>query len=224
MFEAKHIKGENLLWGGITLLASLALLGQIVQPDPGLQTTRSEKPILSARPFYAPATDAAPEVTAEPVITRSDLFVEAVIQIESGGRADCVGRRGERGLMQLRAGTWEEITKDLFGVSYDFDRAFEPELNRVVGRAYLEALGAYLDGHRDQWRSDRRSLMLACYNAGPSRVRRLGFDLARLPASTRDYVARARALHDFLAVDGAPGSRVAHLAVRADPLSARLGS
>ena len=134
-------------------------------------------------------------VIAEEVVTR--LLVDSVIQIESAGKPRTVGSKGERGLMQIKEATWRETTRQLFGRPASFSRAFEPELNRQVGTAYLARLHAFLQENRDAWQADERSLLLACYNAGPQRVAKSGFDLGQLPASTRDYVHRASALHDL---------------------------
>jgi len=126
----------------------------------------------------------------------SDELVESIILIESGGNPRRVGLVGERGLMQIRSGTWREVTRKHLGRELSFDLAFDPEWNRRVGRLYLAELQAFLYKNRSAWKSDPRSLLLAAYNAGPERVRRAGFDLRRLPASVRDYAARGSALHD----------------------------
>jgi len=126
----------------------------------------------------------------------ANLLVESVVMIESGGNAKTVGSKGERGLMQIMEATWRETTREQFGREISFKRAFEPELNRQVGTAYLAHIHQFIQANRDKWQSDERSLLLACYNAGPQRVAKAGFSLRKLPASTQDYVARASALHD----------------------------
>ncbi len=128
----------------------------------------------------------------------TDLLVEVVIQIESQGNPEMVGGVGERGLMQIREGTWREVTERHFGTAIPFDRAFEPDLNRQVGRLYLGDLQVYLYRHQDFWGSDLRSLLLASYNAGPERVRQSGFNVSRLPRSVRSYARRGSDLHDWL--------------------------
>lgn len=127
-----------------------------------------------------------------------ERLVDALVEVESAGHPRRVGRQGERGLMQVKAATWAEVTAQLFGRRVSFERAFEPALNRRVGLAYLRQLRTWLAGYREQWRADERTLLLACYNAGPERVREAGFCFERLPASTRDYITRAGALHDVL--------------------------
>lgn len=134
-------------------------------------------------------------------------LVDAIIQIESNGDALKVGRHGERGLMQLKAGTWRDMTIRLFGKPRPFDQAFDPSLNRRVGVAYLAFLQESILPRQTEWKSDERSLLLAAYNAGPGRLRQSGFDLARMPDQTQDYVERASALHDAYVGDMASALR-----------------
>ena len=127
----------------------------------------------------------------------SRLLVDAVIQVESHGDPTLVGGVGERGLMQIREGTWKDVTTRHYGRPIPFDRAFEPALNREVGRLYLGDLQVSLYQYQDQWKSDLRSLLLASYNAGPDRVREAGYDLRNLPEAVQSYAGRASALHDW---------------------------
>jgi hypothetical protein len=127
----------------------------------------------------------------------ADFLVVAVAQIESDGQARKVGRAGERGLMQIKRSTWQHVTKNLYGHSLPFDKAFDPAINRRVGKAYLAELQIFLQANKARWKSDERSLLLACYNAGPSCVMAAGFNVKRVPASTRSYVERATALHEY---------------------------
>lgn len=154
----------------------------------------------------------------------TSLLVESIIQVESAGKSRMVGSKGERGLMQIMSGTWRETTSDLYGRAMSFQRAFEPGLNREVGTAYLARLHEFLQQHRNHWQADERSLLLACYNAGPQRVAQANFNLRRLPASTRDYVSRASALHDLYlkehALRLAPAGKFAMEIIQAD---ARIG-
>ena len=209
---------DRLIWSCIGILSFTALVAQIalLERRPSVQVER-ERPLMLTAPskvadeWMGVAIDVldwidvtakdrgAPPAQLQPSIT--DLFVEAVIQIESGGRPDVVGKAGERGLMQIKKETWREVTEILFGRPVRFSRAFEPELNRQVGQAYLRMLCSFLYENQADWKSDMRSLLLASYNAGPTHVREVGFDLRQLPASTQDYVERAMALHDFFLTD-----------------------
>ena len=143
-----------------------------------------------------PAPEAATAEAALDAEQNATRLMDAIIQIESQGDARMVGRHGERGLMQIKAGTWRDMTTRLFGRPLPFDRAFEPDLNRRVGVAYLAFLQESILPRQAEWKSDERALLLAAYNAGPGRLRRSGFDLDRMPAQTQDYVERASALHD----------------------------
>lgn len=143
---------------------------------------------------------------SDPVAT-AEALIDAVIQVESAGRPDRVGRHGERGLMQIKRETWHDSTRLLFGYPVPFDRAFEPALNRRVGRRYMAFLQTFLEQHRSQWQSDERALLLASYNAGPGAVRDAAFNVRRLPAAVRDYVERATALHELYLADRADDVR-----------------
>jgi hypothetical protein len=127
----------------------------------------------------------------------ADFLVVAVVQVESDGKAHKVGRAGERGLMQIKRSTWKEVTKKLYGHALPFDLAFDPAINRRVGKAYLAELQIFLQANKARWKSDERSLLLACYNAGPNCVMAAGFSMKRVPASTQSYVERATALHEY---------------------------
>jgi hypothetical protein len=149
----------------------------------------------------------------------ASLLVDAIIVIESNGDPQKVGRHGERGLMQIRAGTWRDMTARMFGQPLPFDRAFEPGLNRRVGTAYLAYLQEKLLPRRPEWKADERSLLLAAYNGGPGRLRKAGFDPRRLSHQTRDYVERTSAIHDVLLADLAGPVRQRLLAAAAVPSS-----
>ena len=179
-----------------TSIQSWLILGAALLLPLGVTAFRPvpETPRMDRFPIpQAPAQAAEPALDAEQNAAR---LVDAIIQIESNGDARMVGRHGERGLMQLKSGTWRDMTTRLFGAPLSFDRAFEPDLNRRVGVAYLAFLQESILPRQAEWKSDERALLLAAYNAGPGRLRRSGFDLDRMPAQTQDYVERASALHD----------------------------
>ncbi len=172
--------------------------------------------VPAMRPHHAAAGFASPPpakvestlVDATPANERTAaLLVDAIIQIESNGNALKIGRYGERGLMQIKSGTWRETTAKMFGTPLPFEQAFDPDLNRRVGTAYLAFLHENILRRKAEWKSDERALLLAAYNAGPGRLRRAGFNLAGMPRQTRDYVARATALHDVYLDDLAPTVR-----------------
>jgi soluble lytic murein transglycosylase-like protein len=148
-----------------------------------------------------------------------DKLVEAIILVESQGNTYCVGKAGERGLMQIRLATWREMTREIFGRPLPFQEAFDPVLNRRVGRAYLARLQTQLERHRADWQSDQRALLIAAFNAGPALLGRKKFDLKQLPTTTRDYVERVTNLHDAMLAELARVEQqrlaIAQLALRA---------
>lgn len=161
-------------------------------------------------PSEAPAAVAsAPEARSQ-VEQNAVRLVDAIIQIESKGDARMVGLHGERGLMQIKSGTWHDMTIRLFGKPLPFDQAFDPAMNRRIGTAYLAWLQGILLPRQSEWKEDERALLLAAYNAGPGRLVESGFDLDLMPQQTRDYVERASALHDFY-LDGLASSGRLHL-------------
>ena len=147
-------------------------------------------------PLGLPETEEI-ETPSVDLLRATDLLIESVIAIESGGDPSLVGSRGERGLMQVMPGTWGDVTRRHFEEPVPFDRAFDPEWNRRVGRLCLGDLQERLYKRRSEWNADVRLLLFASYNAGFDRVARSGFDLQNLPASVQDYATRASALHDW---------------------------
>lgn len=200
--KTRILRDEHLRLGGVVgSLVVLAALQLRIHAD-----ARPEQPVhapdlsaMTSEPLPAPIPP-LPSV-APAAETLADLLVDSIVMIESGGDPTVVGRHGERGLMQIKAGTWREVTRDLYGRALPFSRAFEPDTNRRVGKAYLSWLHDFLVERRDAWQADERSLLLACYNAGPGRVMEAGFALDSLPASTRDYIERASAIHDDLVAE-----------------------
>ncbi len=136
-----------------------------------------------------------PQISAR---AAGEKLVDAIILLESQGRADRVGSLGERGLMQIRLATWREVSRKVFGRPLPFAKAFDGVLNRRVGSAYLAQLQTQLGQHRAAWQADERSLLIAAYNAGPTLLTQKNFDLKKAPASTRDYVERVTNLHDAM--------------------------
>lgn len=174
----------------LAVLLPLSVLAFRPRPAPAIPRFADEKPMA--------------EVAAE---QNALCLVDAIVQIESGGNARMVGRHGERGLMQIKADTWRDMTLRLFGKPRPFDQAFDPALNRRVGTAYLAWLQESLLSCQAEWKADERTLLLAAYNAGPGRLRQSGFDLAGMPSQTQDYVERASALHDGYLRDQASSLR-----------------
>ncbi|MCB1100924.1 MAG: lytic transglycosylase domain-containing protein [Kiritimatiellae bacterium] len=196
---------EGVRWLGAIISAGVVLLLQLHLEAAHRVEATPPPPLRSVESVAQAAVIPAPEPVADPGESLAELLVESIIMIESGGDPAVVGRHGERGLMQIKSDTWREVTTSLYGRSLSFSRAFDPDINRRVGKAYLSKLHTFLVDHRGDWNADERSLLLACYNAGPGRVIQSGFALDTLPASTRDYIARVSAIHDDLIAERQSG-------------------
>jgi len=207
------------------LLAAVAVVCLVAQTSVAWRTARNNwyyasvpdplDAIVAEAQVEAQAMDLYVTAPVSPQNSRqvsvSDLLVDSIIQVESAGNPRCVGKAGERGLMQIKAGTWNDMTKALFGRRLPFEQAFDPETNRSVGRQYLAFLQSFLARHRDAWQGDERSLLLACYNAGPSAVKRAGFDPVRLNRQTQRYISKVSSLHDQHLAQAAQFLRLANV-------------
>lgn len=109
-----------------------------------------------------------------------EVWIRAVMQVESGGRTHIngrptVSRAGAMGLMQVMPATYQELRRR-YGLGPD---PFEPRDNIHAGTAYLREM-------YDRFGSPG---FLAAYNAGPGRYGEYLTGDRGLPAETRNYVA-----------------------------------
>lgn len=131
----------------------------------------------------------------EAPVINFDALTLAVSDVESGGHSDAVGKAGERGLMQIKCGTWAAMTVREFGEAISFDRAFEPELNLAVGRAYLCCLSEQLAVTEGPLRDTHLRLLVASYNRGPQQVADMGYALKALSPEAASYLERVLNLY-----------------------------
>ncbi len=101
------------------------------------------------------------------------VLIRAVIKTESDFNPFAVSPKGAMGLMQLMPGTARDMK---------VANPFDPRENILGGVRYLAFLDRMFDGDID--------LILAGYNAGPGKVKRLG----RIPRieETQDFVVRVK--------------------------------
>jgi len=110
-------------------------------------------------------------------------LIRAIIQTESGFRADAVSSAGAKGLMQLMDATARSL-----GVNNSLD----PQQNVDGGTRYIAYLLQKYKGNEQ--------VALAAYNAGPGRIDRLGIsndselqaNLDKLPGETQRYVSKVQ--------------------------------
>ena len=125
-------------------------------------------------------------------------LVKAVTAVESAGNPLAVGLAGERGLMQIKSGTWRDMTQRTYGEALPFEYAFHSRLNQRMGRAYLEYIAESLESQFDAQRQDDfLRVLVASYNLGPSAVSQHNYAVHRLPQRTRDYVNRVLNMYEY---------------------------
>jgi hypothetical protein len=104
-------------------------------------------------------------------------LIRGVIYVESRFRVDARSGVGARGLMQLMPTTAATLARDLGWDSYDI---VDPEFNIEAGTYYLAKLLERFDGSK--------SLALAAYHTGPTRVAGWVRRNRPLPSYSRRYV------------------------------------
>lgn len=104
-----------------------------------------------------------------------ELWIRAVMRVESRGDVGAVSPKGAMGLMQLMPATWAEM-RARYALGTD---PYDPRDNILAGAAYLREM-------HDRYGSPG---FLAAYNAGPGRYEDYRDRGRSLPAETRAYVA-----------------------------------
>ncbi len=108
-----------------------------------------------------------------------------IADFESGSSNDTSGT-GARGVMQIMPPTWKEWTQKIYGTELDIQFADNPEINRKVGETYLK----WIQDTLRQWMGREPGIehILASYNGGIGRLRKLNFDVWKMPEETQEYV------------------------------------
>lgn len=104
-----------------------------------------------------------------------EVWIRAVMRVESRGDVRAVSPKGAMGLMQIMPATWAEL-RGRYGLGTD---PYDPRDNIIAGAAYLREM-------HDRYGSPG---FLAAYNAGPGRYEEYRATGRPLPAETRAYVA-----------------------------------
>ena len=132
-----------------------------------------------------------------------DDLVPHIIQVESSGNPHAVSREGCVGLMQISSLVFKEWlnnceTKDFLyrntHIYYMLDEILmHPDKNKKIGTWYLHRI-------KDHYLKENYTIerMLAAYNGGPSRMRKLlreGKDWQDMPRESVDYVKKIMRLY-----------------------------
>ena len=91
------------------------------------------------------------------------LFLSAIARVESEFRVDAVSRSGAVGLMQIMPSTAKSM-------GYEREQLFDAETSAEIAAQLLHENNKMLCLSRDFDKTERLHFILACYNAGYSRV------------------------------------------------------
>ncbi|WP_336966604.1 lytic transglycosylase domain-containing protein [Sphingobium aquiterrae] len=155
----------------IRLVAGMALatVAQPIGASPTVAPPSSDAAVV--HPFAAHVSDAARRFGIP------EVWIWAVMRVESRGNPRAVSPAGAMGLMQIMPATWA-ILRARYDLGTD---AFDPHDNIVAGAAFLRQM-------HDRYGNP--TAMLAAYNAGPGRYDDYIARGRPLPAETRAYVAQ----------------------------------
>lgn len=130
-----------------------------------------------------------------------DLLIPAIIQVESGGNPNAVSPAGAIGLMQITpvvlneyknwvANEWSKQHNSIGLCNWTMEDMCNPIINKRLGTWYLR----YLKTHylKDKYTIER---LLASYNGGITRLRKVNYDISRMPKESRDYVRKVMAIY-----------------------------
>lgn len=126
-------------------------------------------------------------------------LVYSIIKAESSFKADATSNRSARGLMQITDETGKWAAENMGLKEFKPEHLYEPETNISIGCWYLSRLYKQFETSVNL-PEDLRKLVLAAYNAGPTRVdtwlkdkslSSSGNSLDEIPyKETRNYVKR----------------------------------
>ena len=142
--------------------------------------------VLADTRYVFPGADRDQAATVVPIVERyarrfrvDPLMVLAVIQVESRFDPTAVSAQGAIGLMQLQGLTARDLAMDLGLEWTGDDLLFDPDVNVLLGCAYLRRL---LDRFGDQ------DAALAAYCSGPTFVEARRDANGRIPLAYSDRV------------------------------------
>lgn len=119
-------------------------------------------------------------------------FIEKIVAKESKHNPDAISKSGARGLMQIMEPTWHEMTEKVYGRKLSYEKAFDPEINRKVGTAYLSEIDDILTNSLPDYENmpvaEQQKHIAAAYNGGVNKLVRKKGNISEMPKETRDYV------------------------------------
>jgi len=152
-----------------TLLLLSGLSFAVLSAIPALARDRPPERASPADPYAVHVVEAARRFGIP------EIWIRAVMRVESRGDVRAVSPKGAIGLMQVMPATWAEM-RARYALGPD---PYDPRDNILAGAAYLREM-------HDRYGSPG---FLAAYNAGPGRYEDYLATGRSLPAETRNYVA-----------------------------------
>ena len=166
---------------GSAILIAAVLLSSGAAPGTAWAQQATVAVPVAAHPYAGDVADAARRFGIP------EVWIWAVMRVESRVNSRAVSRAGAMGLMQIMPATWAGL-RARYGLGTD---PFDVRDNIMAGAAYLREM-------HDRYGNP--SAMLAAYNAGPGRYDDYVSRGRPLPAETVGYLAQ------LTAVVGAPGA------------------
>ena len=130
-----------------------------------------------------------------------DALIPAIIQVESSGNPYAISEDGCVGLMQVSPIVLKEFNKEHeihvkdFGkvhTSYfNIGEMYEGGKNTRVGTWYLHRL-------KDHYLKENYTLerLIAAYNCGPTKLRKVNYGISKCPAETRKYIKKVLRIYE----------------------------
>ena len=112
-------------------------------------------------------------------------LLPCIIEIESGGNQNAISPAGAIGLCQITPivlAEYNQICKD----DLTTKDLFYPDINKKICIFYLRRLKDHYIP-KDKFSIE---LLLACYNAGPTKMKKLNWDIQKAPLETKNYIKK----------------------------------
>lgn len=120
--------------------------------------------------------------TLDNAIAESYALLNAIAQIESGGRDSVTGSRGERGRYQIRQSTWEHFS------SLPFRKAYNERESTIVAKQVFMWNADYFLSQTKRHASPQE--MYVMWNWGVGNFKHAKFDTQNVPRSIRERAQR----------------------------------
>jgi soluble lytic murein transglycosylase len=179
--HSKHIiLPATIIFLLIAISSAFSFSGIIAEEDDSDKAIIVSKTVQYLKGKKVTATDTKLKTIANSVYEESQKYaidyrlILAVMKVESNFKSEAISRKGARGLLQIKPSLAKYIVKDTGMQEEGIISLHEPETNIKIGVNYLSKL---LDMFEDL------ASALHAYNAGPSKVKKVGAALNTAPTT-----------------------------------------